>query len=67
MEGIAGGQIEKINEVVKSPKTLSSVIPVKTGIQEFQGVMDSRSPPAACGDKLRGSDGSEYFLRDRQH
>jgi hypothetical protein len=32
--------------LVKNPKTPFSVIPVKTGIQEFQELLDSRSPPA---------------------
>jgi hypothetical protein len=34
------------DELVKSPKTPFSVIPVKTGIQEIQEFLDSRSPPA---------------------
>jgi hypothetical protein len=47
----------KIDELVKSHRTLFSVIPVKTGIQKIQGVLDSR---------LRGSDGLGDFLRARQ-
>jgi hypothetical protein len=47
-----------IDAVVKSRKTLFSVIPVKTGIQEIQEVLDSR---------LRGSDDYGDFLRDHQH
>ena len=42
---------------VKSPKTRFSVIPVKTGIQGFQEVLDSR---------FRGSDDFGDFLRERQ-
>jgi hypothetical protein len=42
---------------VKSPKTPFSVIPVKTGIQEIQELLDSR---------LRGSDDYGDFLRDHQ-
>ncbi len=38
----------KTDDIVESPKTAFSVIPVKTGIQEFQEALDSR---------LRGSDG----------
>jgi len=49
--------LAKFNELVKSPKTLFSVIPVKTGIQENQDVLDSR---------LRGSDDQGDFLRGRQ-
>ena len=47
----------KVDGLVKSPKTPFSVIPVKTGIQEIQEVLDSR---------LRGSDDLEDFLRSRQ-
>jgi hypothetical protein len=36
----------KFDEFVKSPKTPFSVIPVKTGIQEIQELLASRSPPA---------------------
>ena len=46
------------NGLVKSPKTPFSVIPVKTGIQEIQEVLDSR---------LRGSDDCRDFLRDHQN
>jgi hypothetical protein len=42
------------DELVKSQKMPFSVIPVKTGIQEFQAVLDSR---------LRGSDDMGDFLR----
>jgi len=43
----------KFDDLAKSPKTPFSVIPVKTGIQEIQEVLDSR---------LRGSDDYEDFL-----
>jgi hypothetical protein len=43
----------KIDELVRSQKTPFFVIPVKTGIQSFQSLLDSR---------LRGSDGLEGFL-----
>ena len=36
----------KTDDIVESPKTAFSVIPVKTGIQEFQEALDSRSPPS---------------------
>ena len=42
---------------MKSQKASVIVIPVKTGIQENQLLMDSR---------FRGSDGPEDFLRDHQ-
>jgi hypothetical protein len=38
----------KFDALVKSPKTLFSVIPAEAGIQSLQGLLDSR---------LRGSDG----------
>jgi len=47
----------KSDGLVKSPKTCFSVIPVKTGIQEIQEVLDSR---------LCGSDDYGDFLRGRQ-
>ena len=47
----------KLDEFVKSPKTPFSVIPVKTGIQEIQELLDSR---------LRGSDDYGDFLREHQ-
>jgi len=47
----------KVDELVKSQKTPVIVIPVKTGIQENQLLMDSR---------FRGSDGLGDFLRDHQ-
>jgi hypothetical protein len=47
----------KFDGFVKSPKTPFSVIPVKTGIQEIQELLDSR---------LRGSDDYGDFLRDHQ-
>jgi hypothetical protein len=47
-----------IDGFVKSPKTPFSVIPVRTGIQEIQELLDSR---------LRGSDDYGDFLRDHQH
>jgi len=34
----------QIDELVKSPKTLFSVIPAEAGIQEYQGLLD----PGAC-------------------
>ena len=46
-----------LDELVKSQKTPVIVIPVKTGIQENQLLMDSR---------FRGSDGLGDFLRDHQ-
>jgi hypothetical protein len=49
--------IDNLDELVKSPKSLFSVIPAQAGIQSFQGLLDSR---------LRGSDGSWDFLRLRQ-
>ena len=62
----------KIDELVKSLKSpvivipaKIIVIPVKTGIQENQPVMDSRSP-IGVEDKLSGSDGFCDFLRDHQ-
>jgi hypothetical protein len=42
-----------IDDLAKSPKTPFSVIPVKTGIQEIQELLDSR---------LRRSDDYEDFL-----
>jgi hypothetical protein len=42
---------------VKSSKIPFSVIPAKAGIQSFQALLDSR---------LRGSDDSGDFLRERQ-
>jgi hypothetical protein len=47
----------KIDGFVKSKKPPFSVIPVKTGIQEFQALLNSR---------LRGSDNLGDFLRVRQ-
>jgi hypothetical protein len=47
----------KLGELVRSPKTLFSVIPAKAGIQSLQGLLDSR---------LRGSDGLGDFLRAHQ-
>ena len=44
-----------IDELVKSQKEPAIVIPVKTGIQEIQLLMDSR---------FRGSDSLGDFLRD---
>jgi len=44
-----------IDELVKSRKAPVIVIPVKTGIQGNQVLMDSR---------FRGSDGLKDFLRD---
>jgi len=55
----------RFDELVKSQKTPVIVIPVKTGIQENQLLMDSRSP-IGVEDKLRGSDGLGDFLRDHQ-
>jgi hypothetical protein len=50
---------ERINvdELVRSPKLPFPVIPVKTGIQEFHVLLDSR---------LRGSDDLGDFLRTHQ-
>ena len=47
----------KFDAFVKSPKVPFSVIPVKTGIQSFQALLDSR---------LRGSDDCGDFLRIHQ-
>jgi hypothetical protein len=47
----------KFDGLVKSLKTPVCVIPVKTGIQEIQEVLDSR---------LRGSDDLGDFLRTHQ-
>ena len=47
----------KLDGFVRSRKTPFSVIPVKTGIQEIQEVLDSR---------LRGSDDYGDFLREHQ-
>jgi len=47
-----------IDELVKSQKAPVIVIPVKTGIQENQPLMDSR---------FRGSDGLGDFLRNHQY
>ena len=47
----------KFEGFVRSPKTHFSVIPVKTGIQVIQEVLDSR---------LRGSDDYGDFLRNHQ-
>ena len=48
---------------VKSQKAPFSVIPVKTGIQGIQEVLDFRSPPARGQASFSGSDDLEYFLR----
>ena len=45
----------KFGSLVKSPKRPSSVIPVKTGIQVIQEVLDFR---------LRGSDDCGAFCKD---
>jgi hypothetical protein len=45
------------DELVKSQEAPVIVIPVKTGIQENQALMDSR---------FRGSDGLGEFLREHQ-
>jgi hypothetical protein len=45
------------DELVKSPKTLFSVIPAEAGIQSLKGFLDSR---------LRGSDDPGDFLRTHQ-
>jgi len=47
-----------IDELIKNQKVPFIVIPVKTGIQENQTLMDSR---------FRGSDGLGDFLRDHQY
>jgi hypothetical protein len=44
------------DDLAKSQKPLFSVIPVKTGIQEIQSLLDSRPPTATFGGRLRGSD-----------
>jgi len=48
-------RMTKFDDLAKSPKTPFSVIPVKTGIQEIQELLDSR---------LRGSDDYGDFLRE---
>ena len=48
-------EVIKLDEFVKSPKTPFPVIPVKTGIQEIQELLDFR---------LRGSDNCGDFLRE---
>ena len=50
-------KLSKFDELVKSQKAPHIVIPVKTGIQENQPLMDSR---------FRGSDDLRDFLRDHQ-
>ena len=50
----------KIDGLVKSQKAPVIVIPVKTGIQEIQLLMDSRSP-IGVEDKLRGVTALETF------
>jgi hypothetical protein len=50
-------RMTKFDGLAKSRKTPFSVIPVKTGIQEIQEVLDSR---------LRGSDDYGDFLRGHQ-
>jgi hypothetical protein len=52
----------KLDGHAKSLKTLFSDIPEKAVIQSLQGLLDSR----LRGDKLRGSDDYEDFLRDYQ-
>jgi hypothetical protein len=48
----------KIDELVKSPKDLLSVIPAKAGIQSFQGIIKSLGS---------GFHRSDDFLRDHQN
>jgi len=48
----------KIDEFVRSRKTLFLVIPAQAGIQSFQGLLNSR---------LRGSDDLKDFLRIHQN
>jgi hypothetical protein len=50
-------EIKDLDGFVKSPKPPFPVIPVKTGIQEFHALLDSR---------LRGSDDLTDFLRMHQ-
>ena len=55
---------------VKSRKMPFSVIPVKTGIQSFQALLDSRLSilrSRATAEDGRGSDDCGDFLRDRHH
>jgi len=42
-----------IDELVKSPKTLFSVIPAEAGIQEIQGILDPGF--------RRGDDGGDFL------
>jgi len=44
------------DELGKSERTPLSVIPAKAGIQVFQGLLDSRSPPLRGQASFRGSD-----------
>ena len=56
-----------IDAFVKSPKMPFSVIPVKTGIQSFQALLDSRLSilrSRATAEDGRGSDDCGDFLRD---
>jgi hypothetical protein len=62
-------KIVKVDQVVKSRKTPSFVIPVKTGIQEFQDVLDSRLSTLrsrATAEDGRGSDVPGGILRMHQ-
>ena len=52
-----GSKVPKVDELVKNQKAPVIVIPVQTGIQENQLLMDSR---------FRGSDGLGDFLRNHQ-
>jgi len=38
-------KVSEVDELAKSQKIISTVIPVKTGIQVIQEVLDSRPPP----------------------
>jgi hypothetical protein len=54
---VLNNEVANFDGFAKSPKMRFSVIPVKTGIQEIQEVLDSR---------LRGSDDCGDFLRKHQ-
>jgi hypothetical protein len=50
-------EIINLDEFVKSPKTLFSVIPAEAGIQEYRGLLDPG---------FRRGDAFDDFLRDHQ-
>jgi hypothetical protein len=57
-------EIPTLKGTTKSKETLTkfqNVIPVKTGIQEFQGHLVPRSPIESLEDKIRGEDAYSVF------